>query len=219
MPWEHAGTLRYLSFPCQKVFEVCVLHWPAGSHTTLRGFAVIPTMSTFKSKRRQSELKGGKRWHGSLFLNHCPPNQTRVGGGGLDGGCLRTTCYMLERCVRWLHAAGYPVPPLAACRQQFISGPGRSCKGKWEEIWSIWRRYKAHSWFAVFIKTWSRLHQYCHPPVSPGHWDWTSSPSPQQHHRLRANRPSFSDKVSSLLGRKELLLSSHDMLLLFLLIC
>lgn len=121
------------------------------------------------------------------------------------------------RVLSLLHAAGYPVPPLAACRQQFISGPGRSCKGKWEEIWSIWRHYKAHSWFAVFIKTWSRLHQYCHPPVSPGRWDWMSSPLPQQHHCLRANRPSFSDKVSSLLGRKELLLSSD--ILLFLMIC
>lgn len=85
---------------------------------------------------------------------------TRVPGNSsqLVGGCVHDIYYVQETCVfSLLFTTGYPVPPLAACRQQFISGRGRSCEGKWEEIWSIRRHYKAHCSFAVFIESWWRL--------------------------------------------------------------
>lgn len=38
------------------------------------------------------------------------------------------------RVLSFLLATGRPVPPLTVCRQQIISGPGWSSKGKWEDI-------------------------------------------------------------------------------------
>lgn len=82
----------------------------------------------FKSKRRQSEPEGGKRWHGSPFLNHSPPNQTR--GGWLDGGCLRTTCYMLEGRVCCLYSTPLairylPSPRVVSSLSQARAGAAR----------------------------------------------------------------------------------------------
>lgn len=83
---------------------------------------------------------------------------------GQLGKCLKVgVCKELKyveemRVLSFLLTTNHPVPPLAVCRHQMILGPERSCKRKWEEIWSIWWHYKGRRWFAAFIKTWSRLH-------------------------------------------------------------
>lgn len=69
---------------------------------------------------------GGKE---SSFLS---PGQ--MGESEVVGVCKDLKCVEETRVLSFLLATGHPVPPLAACRHQFISGPGRSCEGKWEEI-------------------------------------------------------------------------------------
>lgn len=82
-------------------------------------------------------------------------------GKRLVVGVCKELKYVEEmRVLSFLLATSLPVPPLTACRQQFISGPDRGCRRKWEEIWSIWWHYKARCWFAGSIKTWSRLHHH-----------------------------------------------------------
>lgn len=122
----------------------------------------------FKSKRWQSEVDGGREkkrtmGEGELVLEPCSD-------GRVVGVCKDLKYVEEMRVLSFLLATGHPVPPLAVCRQQFISGPGRSSKRKWEEIWSIWWHYKAHRWFAGFIKTWSRLHHYWRLASSSHTW-------------------------------------------------
>lgn len=129
----------------------------------------------FKSKHWQSEACGweGKEKSGwgkeSLFLSHCQMAKCSV-----VGVCKDLKYVEEKRVLSFLLATGHPVPPLAVCRQQLISGPGRSCERKWEEIWSIWWHYKAHRWFAGFIKTWSRLHHYSWLASSSHTWSLRS---------------------------------------------
>lgn len=100
---------------------------------------------------------GGRRRRLGVKKNLC----MRYGqlGKCLKVGVCKELKYVEEmRVLSFLLTTNHPVPPLAVCRHQMISGPERSCKRKWEEIWSIWWHYKGRRWFAAFIKTWSRLH-------------------------------------------------------------
>lgn len=135
----------------------------------------------FKSKRWQSEVDGGREkkrtmGEGELVLEPCSD-------GRVVGVCKDLKYVEEMRVLSFLLATGHPVPPLAVCRQQFISGPGRSSKRKWEEIWSIWWHYKAHADLRAsskpgqgFITT-----DDWHPPLTPGHCTLNFSASPQQH--------------------------------------
>lgn len=97
------------------------------------------------------ETMGGRRARSWAMV---PSDERELGGGCVWGLeiCSGDTCVIFS-LRHWPSSTS-----LAVCRQQLISGPDRICKGKWEEIWSIWWHYKAHRWFAGFIKTCSRLH-------------------------------------------------------------
>lgn len=116
----------------------------------------------FKSKHRHGQRRttGGRRIRGDggereLVLD--PWSDGKVPGGG----CVwRLEIYWRDTCVIFSPRHWPSSTSPRRCRQQFISGPGRSCERKLWEIWSIWWHYKACCWFAGFIKTWSRLHHH-----------------------------------------------------------
>lgn len=85
----------------------CMLHWPAGSHTMLRAFAVILAMSMFKSKCRQSET--APAWEPVL-----EPRFHRI-KRGLTGrwACAQHVMRSREtRASSLRHTTGQPGPPL-----------------------------------------------------------------------------------------------------------
>lgn len=82
-------------------------------------------MSMFKSKRRQSELKGGKRRHGSPFLNHRPPNQTGVEGNWMVGVCARHVSRVCCLCSTPLAIRYLPSPRVVSSLSQARAGAAR----------------------------------------------------------------------------------------------
>lgn len=147
VPRECVGTLQHYSLLCRKAFEVCA-PVTSGSHTRpCRNLNRSFWNQTWWWEGEEQNIgRRSKKSMLSLLLSHAQTGK-------------RWLWNMLNPCVlSFLLAAGLPAPPLTVCRQQFMSGPGMSCKRKWEEIWSIWWHYKAHCWFASFIKTRSRIH-------------------------------------------------------------
>lgn len=146
----------------------CLLHWPAGSHTTLRAIAVILTMSMFKSKSRQSDT--GKAWEPVL--------------GWMCGGRLRNMLCVPQRrvprlCATPLASREHPnthTHALPACCQWFESGPpGKKRKsdphGGAIKLLGDWQSSLKPSQASITAVTRWLL-------TSP-----TSSVSPQQHQR------------------------------------
>lgn len=62
----------------------------------------------------------------SLLLSHAQTGKCWL--------CATTGNMLKTFVLSFLLAVGLPVPPLAVCRQQFMSGAGMSCKRKSEEI-------------------------------------------------------------------------------------
>ena len=70
--------------------------------------------------REKKKEDGGKE---GSFLSH-----GQLGKSLLVGVCKGLKYVDEIRVLSFLLATGHPVPPLVVCRQQFISGPGKSCK-------------------------------------------------------------------------------------------